>query len=166
MKRNTLAAVFLVIAPVGLAVGILAAHTVGDALSQRDESVIGFAVALLAVATAAGLLLLYDPATPPVGKLGLTLVISGTACVLAAVALQFYLASVTAENTRRLAELVGEHIRAGRPTNFNVNANHPPSVQGIGYLALFAGVWLAAVGVRIGVGRAPPAPPPAIPGPG
>ena len=35
----------------------------------------------------------------------------------------------------------------------NLNFGFPKSVEAIGYFALFAGAWMAAVGIRIGVNR-------------
>jgi hypothetical protein len=156
MTSRALVAFFLfVLCPLGIATGILAAFTVGESLDPRNSGAIGFAVALLVVMTAAYLLVFAQMTEKPGSRLGQTLVICGTMCMLMAVALQFYLASVTAENARRLAEILSESVRNGRPrTNVNIQGDLPRSIQGIGYLALFAGVWLAAVGIRLGVGNA------------
>jgi hypothetical protein len=155
-SRARLGVVVLVIASVGVATWILAAHTVGEELESGNAILIGFAVALLAVAAAASLLLVTSP-KPPV-RIGLVLVVCGTACILAAVALQFYLASVTAHNSQRIVEILGEQIKTNPSARLNVNADYPKSVTAISYLAIVAGIWMAAVGARFGLGStAPPA---------
>src|SRR3954469_25318235 len=115
--------------------------TVGRALAPDETGVVGFAVALLVVATAVCLWVLWDPNRGSVLPLGLALIGCGTACVLVSIALQFYLASVAADSARRAGELVGERMRAGQSVNVNVNANVPPSVPAVGYLALLGGLW-------------------------
>jgi hypothetical protein len=141
-----LAVTLLVIAPVGIATWILASHTVGESLSPPNSTQIGFGVALLAIATAASLLFLSNITEKPGSRLGLTLVICGTACILVALALQFHVASLVAANSQRVTDILRE-----RGGNVNLNVNLPESVRSISYFALFAGVWLAAVGIRIGV---------------
>jgi MFS family permease len=147
-NRPMLAVTVLVIALVGIATWILASHTVGESLDPRNSTSIGFSIALLAIATAASLLFLSNATEKPGSRLGLILVICGTACILVALALQFYVTSVLAANSQRVADILRE-----RGGNVNLNFNLPKSVESIAYCALFAGVWLAAVGIRIGVGR-------------
>jgi hypothetical protein len=142
--------VVLVIASVAVATWILAAHTVGEELESSNAVVIGFAVALLAVAAAASLLLITS--REPAWGLGLVLVLCGTACILAAVALQLYLASIAAQNSQRIVEILGEQIKTNPSARLNVNADYPRSVTAISYFAVFAGIWMAAVGARVGVG--------------
>jgi hypothetical protein len=153
-NRAIFAVALVVLCPLGIGTWILAANTVGESLAPSNSAAIGFAVALLAVMTAGYLLLFSQTTERPGSRLGQTLVVCGTACVLIAVALQFYLASVSSENARRSAEILGESVRGGRNiTNVNIRGDLPGSIQGVGYLALFAGVWLAAVGIRVGVGH-------------
>jgi len=164
-KRATLAVVVIVLAPLGIATWILAAHTVGESLSpstvqsSAGAAAIGFAVALLAVMATGYVLLLSHPPEVPNLRFGSTLVICGSACVLVALVLQFYLAHLAGENSRRIAEIMSDGLKRGERLNVNLNAPFPESVKGVGYLALFAGIWLAAMGIRIGVGRIRPAEP-------
>jgi hypothetical protein len=147
MTNGTMLVTVLVIAPVGIATWILASHTVGESLDPRNATSIGFSIALLAIATAASLLVLSNATEKPGSRLGLILVICGTACILVALALQFYVTSVLAANSQRVADILRE-----RGGNVNLNVNFE-SVKSISYFALLAGVWLAAVGIRIGVNR-------------
>jgi hypothetical protein len=151
---------FFVLIALTVAVGILASHTIGESLSHQTPELIGFAVALLVFVAAVSLWVLWDPNRGPVLPLGLALVGCGTACVLLSVALQFYLASVTNDQARRLAELLGERQRMNQGGNINVNAPLPTSVEAVSYFALFSGLWLAAAGVRVGIGRVSAGPPP------
>jgi hypothetical protein len=151
---------FFVLIALTVAAGILAAHTVGQALAPRSADFIGFAVALLVLAAAVGVWVLWDPTRGPVLPLGLALVGGGTACVLLSVALQFYLVSLTNDQSRRLAELLSERQKLNQQGNINLNAPLPTSVEAVSYFALFGGLWLAATGVRVGIGRASIGPPP------
>jgi hypothetical protein len=150
----------LVMAFLTIATWILAAHTIGEALAPRQSEFIGFAVALLVVATAICLWVLWDPNRGPALPLGLALIGCGTACILVSVALQFYLAGVAADSARRAGDLFSQQARAGQIATVNVNANMPASVPAVGYLALLGGLWLAAAGIRVGLGRSPAEPPP------
>ena len=67
---------------------------------------------------------------------------------MVALALQFYVVSVVAANSQRATDILRE-----RGGNVNWNVNFPDSVRSMPYFALMAGVWLAAVGIRIGVSR-------------
>jgi hypothetical protein len=154
-RASVVATFFLVVVPVVVATGILATYTVGESLSPHDAVTIGFGVALLAAATACSLLLLSNPTETPRTQLGITLILCGAGCILAALALQFYLASIAADNSRRLAEMLSERIRSGGTANVNLNANIPESVKPVGYFTLLAGLWLVAVGVRLAVASAP-----------
>jgi len=150
-NRAIIATSLFVIGPLGVATWILANFTVGRSLSQfhdEDSILIGFSIALLVVATAVSLLFLTNATEKPGSRLGLSLVLCGTACILVALALQFYFVSAVAANSQRVADILRE--RGGK---VDLNFNVPKSVESISYCALFAGVWLAAVGIRIGVGR-------------
>jgi hypothetical protein len=162
--RQRLRLIQAVILLLAIATWILGAMTVGHAVAPNEAWAVGFALALLVVATAVCLWVLWDPNRGPVLPLGLALIGCGTACALVSVALQFYLASVASDSARRAGELVGQGMRAGQSVNVNVNANVPPSVVAVGYLALLGGLWLAAVGVRVGLG-AVPAPAASVPPP-
>ena len=150
--RAMLSIMVLVIAPVVIATWILATFTVGEQLDAGNAMLIGFAVALLAVATAVSILFLT--AAPSGSQVGLVLIICGAACIIAAIALQFYLASVTAQNSLRIVEILGEQLKMNpNPSaHLNVKADYPGTVQSISYFAIFAGIWMTAVGARIGVG--------------
>ena len=146
--RAMLAVTVLVIAPVAIAAWVLATYTVGASLAPDNSALVGFTIALLVIATAASFLFLSNATEKPGSRLGLILIICGTACILIALALQFYVASLVAANSQAVADVLRE-----RGGNVNLNVKVPKSVESISYFALFAGVWLAAVGIRIGVSR-------------
>jgi hypothetical protein len=153
-NRSTLAVSLVILCPLGIAAWILGTHTIGISLSPNNDVSIGFAVALLAVLSAGYLFLFSQMTERPGSRLGQTLIICGTACVLVALALQFYLAAISSENSRRGADILNESVRIGRPmNNVNINTTFPKSVEGIGYLALLAGIWLAGIGIWVGVGQ-------------
>jgi hypothetical protein len=152
-NRAILPVIVIVIAPLGIATWILAAHTIGDSLRPSDSVAIGFAVALLAMMAAAYLLFLAPALEGTNTHFGITLVICGTACVLLALALQFYLAYQAAESSRQVAGMMGDSLKRGERVTVNLQPSLPGSVTGVAYLALFAGIWLAAMGIRIGAGR-------------
>jgi hypothetical protein len=78
------------------------------------------------------------------------LVAAGAACVLLALALQFYLAAQAAESARRAAEIVEQSVRGGnRVTGVDVRARTPDSVEAVGYLCVLVGVGMVACGVRV-----------------
>jgi len=151
--RAVMVVVMFVLAPLGIATWILATHTIGASVHPEHAMSIGFAVALLSVMVASYLLLLSDPPEVPHVGFGITLVICGATCILVALIFQFYLASLTGDNSRRLAELLREGVKKGGPFNVNLNTEFPQPVKVIPYLALIAGVWLAVMGIRIGVPR-------------
>jgi hypothetical protein len=161
--RAKIAVTLFVFAPVGIATWILAAFTIGEQLDPRTSPVIGLAVALLAVATVASLT--FFVSGKPGKSLSLVLVICGTCCIVAAVLLQVYLAAVTAQNSRRIMEILGEHMQTNPSASLNVNADYPKTVQVVSYLAIFAGIWMAAVGTRLGIGSNGPSAslPPSVP---
>jgi hypothetical protein len=147
--------VIFVLAPLGAATWILATHTVGASLVPGNDVTIGFAVALLVVVTAGYLLFAGGAASRQGPILGALLIGCGSACILTSVALQFKLASMAGDNARLLADILTEGVRVGRPVNnVNINSNLHPSVPGVSYLALLAGVWMAAVGISVGTRRA------------
>ncbi len=150
-NRAMLAPALLLIVPIGIATWILASHTIGESLSPPDARAIGFGIALLAVALLANLLFFSHVTERPGSRLGVTLVICGTLCVLGALALQFYLASLSADNSRRLAEIMGERLKTNPSVNINLKGDYPETVRPIAYFVLLAGIWLAAVGIKVGV---------------
>jgi hypothetical protein len=137
----------------GVGTWILATYTIGESLHPEHATPIGFAVALLTVMVASYLLLLSDPPDVPNVAFGITLVVCAAVCILVALIFQFSLASLTGDNSRRIAELLAEALKQGQPRNVNLNTEFPQSVKVIPYLALFAGIWLAILGIRIGVVR-------------
>lgn len=151
--RAVMVVIMLILFPLGVGTWILATYTIGESLHPNNAPAIGFAVALLTVMPASYLLLLSDPPEAPSAAFGITLVICGAACILMALTLQFYLASLMGENSRRIAELLHEGMRKGGPVNVNLNADFPKAVRVIPYLALLAGMWFCVVGIRIGVPR-------------
>jgi hypothetical protein len=157
VNRATFALAALVIAPLSIATWILASFTVGESVSPRNSNLIGFGIALLAVALLAYLFFFSRAAERPGSHLGAVLIICGTLCVLVALALQFYLASLSAENSRRIAEIMGERLKTNPSVNVNLKSDYPESVISIAYFALFAGIWLAAVGIKVGVVPSGPA---------
>jgi hypothetical protein len=150
-KRLEPAVLFLFLLPVGIGTGILGAYTVGASLSPHDPAPLGVGLALLAVALIGWSLFFSEPPRHPDMRFASVLVICGTLCVLVALVLQFYLASVTADNSRRVAEILRE-----KGGNVNFRMDIPDTVKAISYLALFAGIWLAALGIRMAVGRSEP----------
>lgn len=148
--------IFFVIVPLGMATWILASHTLGESLYPRNAILLGFSMALLAMAAAASLLLMSGAAEQRGKRLGLVLILCGTVCILSALALQFYVVSVVAENNRRLTDILEERLRNSQSVKLDMNGKPPESVNAIAYFCLFAGVWLAAVGIRIGVIRQDP----------
>jgi hypothetical protein len=154
MTNRALSVLIMILCPLGIAAWILAAFTIGESLSPPNCASIGFAVALLTVTLTGYLLAIGPRGVQGRTQLPLALVLCGTACILMAVILQFYLAYVAAENARRAADIKAESVKVGRDiNNVNVNATVPASVPGVSYLALFAGVWLAALGIYLGTGR-------------
>jgi hypothetical protein len=152
MNRALLTIVVLVIAPIGIATWILAAFTIGENLSTHGDSIlIGFGIALLAVALLTYLLLFSQVTERPGSHFSVILIICGTLCILGALALQVYVVSVTAEGNRRLTEIMGEQLKTNPSVRLNLDANYPKSVSTIPYFVLFAGLWLAGVGIKVGV---------------
>lgn len=151
--RAMLAPFIIVIVPLGIATWILATYTVGESIDQRASAGIGFALALLAVMAAAYVLYLTDRPDEANTPFAVTLMVCGTACIFVALALQFYLASLAADHSRRVGELLGEGLKRGERLNVNLDQKVPGSVTAVGYLALFAGIWLAVIGIRIGGAR-------------
>jgi len=151
--RAMIPVVVMVILPLGIATWILGSYTLGESLSRNDSCAVGLSVALLATATAAYLFLFAGAREKPHPRLGVTLAICGTACILAALALQFYVVSVSAENSRRAMEILGDSMKTGSAANVHWQADIPQMAKPATYFALFAGIWLAAVGIRIGVGH-------------
>ncbi|MGA2066019.1 MAG: hypothetical protein ABSG86_13685 [Thermoguttaceae bacterium] len=157
MTNRALAAVgLLVIAPLVIATWILATYTIGQSLNPNDSALIGFGIALLAMALLAYLVFFSQAAESPGSYLGVVLVICGTLCVLGALALQFYLTSVTAEHSRQLAEILGERLKTNPSVNLHLSEDHPQTAGPVAYLTLLAGIWLAAVGIKLGVVRQEP----------
>jgi drug/metabolite transporter (DMT)-like permease len=151
MKNRSLSAVVgLLIAPIGVATWILSAYTIGESIKPHESLEIGLGVALVAVSSMAYFLIFYQPSEKPGSRLGLVLIICGTLCMLSALALQFHLASLTAEDHRRLGEIMGERLKTNPSVNLHMTADYPESVKPIGYFVLFVGIWLAAVGIRLG----------------
>lgn len=143
---------FLIIIPLAIATWILSSMTLGEQISPGADFVIGMAVAMLVVATSVSLLLLK---TRPNARLAFTLVICGAVCIVMALALQFYLASVAAEIDRRAADILAQNSHR-QSFHFNWNrTQQSASVIAIGYFAFFAGIWMVATGIRIGVGSSP-----------
>jgi hypothetical protein len=157
-NRSIAATLLLIVFPLGLATGLLAAHTIGESISPSSAGGVGFAVGLLAAVSAVYVLLFTNAGETGDVRFGIVLVACGTACILLALALQFYLAWLAGENNRRLAEMLADGLRRGERLNANLNWYTPDTVKGIGYLSLFAGIWLAAMGIRLGVGRGRSAP--------
>src|SRR5262245_62584746 len=97
----------------GVAVWVLAAHTIGEALGGRQSELVGFAVALLA-----GLCAYHLPSVrvpdPLAGRLAIWLVGGGVVLLLSGLALQFYLASQSAEHARRAADVAEQAVRSGQ----------------------------------------------------
>jgi hypothetical protein len=151
--RAVMIVVVLILIPLGVGTWILATYTIGEALHPNAATPIGFGVALLTVMVGSYLLLLSDPPDVPNVPFGITLVLSGAVCILVALIFQFYVASLAGDNSRRIAEMLAEALRKGQPRNVNLNMELPQSVKVIPYMALFAGVWLAIMGIRIGVVR-------------
>jgi hypothetical protein len=147
-ERKILPIIVMVIAPLGIATGILATHTVGESISPLSSAQIGFAVALLAMMTAAYILLLDNTINEAHPKFGITLVICGTACVLLALALQFYLAYLSGEHGRHITEIMADNVKRGQSVNVNMDSHFPISVIAIAYLGLFVGAWLAGMGIH------------------
>jgi hypothetical protein len=151
--RAVMVVVVLMLIPLGVGTWILATFTIGESLHPRYATLIGFAIALLTVMVASYLLLLSDPPDVPSVGFGITLVVCGAVCILVALIFQFYLASLTGDNSRRIAELLADAMKQPQPRNVNLNTEFPQSMKVIPYLALFAGIWLAIMGIRIGVVR-------------
>jgi hypothetical protein len=151
--RALFAPFIIVIVPLWIATWILATYTVGESIDHHASGGIGFAVSLLAVMAAAYVLFLASPPEEANTLFGVTLVVSGTACIFVALALQWYLASLAADHSRRVGELLGDGLKRGERLNINLDQKVPGSVTAVGYLALFAGVWLAVMGIRIGGAR-------------
>jgi hypothetical protein len=155
-NRALMAVGSLVIAPLVIATWILATYTIGDSLNPRDSALIGFGIALLAMALLAYLVFFGQAAERPGSHLGVVLVICGTLCVLGALALQFYLASVTEGHSRQLAEILGERLKTNSSVNLNMTGDYPATAKPIAYFVLLAGIWLVAVGIKLGVVRQEP----------
>ena len=135
----------------GIAVWVLGTYTIGDALGSRSSELIGFAVALLVGLGAYHLQSVRVP-EPPAGRLAASLIGGGVLCVLAGLALQFYLASQASQIALRAAEVVEQAARAGQKTpDVNVRANYPESVAAIGYGCVLAGVGAVVCGVRVAI---------------
>jgi hypothetical protein len=156
-NRAILAPIVLIIFPLGLATGLLATHTIGESISPSNSAGIGFAVGLLAAVTAAYVFFFSSPAEATDARFSIVLVVCGTVCIVLALGLQFYLASLAGENSRRFAEMVADAVKRGERMNANWDLRFPDSVKGIAYLSLFAGIWLAAMGIRFGAARGHPA---------
>lgn len=145
---------FAKIAPVfvfTLAVGILANQFIGDAFAGNSEW-ISFGVALLA-----GLFAWYLPQlkiSPGQGeKLSPWLIGGGLTCFLAGLALQFYLASISAANSQRAADIVEKSgANPQRFTDLNIRTNYPKSVEVMGYLSVLLGIASVATGIRVQLG--------------
>src|SRR5437868_4425502 len=119
--RAVMIVVLLILIPLGIGTWILATYTIGESLYPNHATAIGFAVALLTVMVASYLLLLSDPPAVPNVAFGITLVVCGFVCILVAMIFQFYLASLSGDTSRRIAELLAEALKQGQPRNVNLN---------------------------------------------
>lgn len=143
--------VALVIAPLGIATWILATYTVGESIRPRDSFLVGFGIALLTVSLASCFLFFGQFSEQPGSRLGAVLVVCGTLCLLGALALQFYLASLAAESSRQLSGIMAEQLKTNPSVNLNLKGESPGTIEPISYFVLLAGIWLAAVGIKVGV---------------
>src|ERR1019366_4037443 len=93
-------------------------------------------------------------------RTGTIAIICGTACILGAIGLQFYIAHLAAANKSQLLRMVEEH-----PENLTFRANvanpnwyidFPPSVWGTNLLASLVGVGLIGVGIWMSIRRGDP----------
>ena len=152
---NTRSKIIFVLIPIGVAVWILASHTVGESIKPRNSVEIGFAVALLAV-VGAGYILLSDISVKQSNpQFGVILICCGTACMLLALLLQFYLAHIASEHGKHVAEIMADNLKRGQSVHVDFDTHFPATGGAIAYLALLVGTWLAAVGIHIGVHRQP-----------
>lgn len=140
-----------------LAVGILASQFIGDSFAGKSEW-ISFGLALLA-----GLFAWYLPQLKiPPGqgdKLSTWLIGGGLTCFLAGLALQFYLASISAANSQRAADIVEKSgANPQRFNELNIRTNYPKSVEVMGYLSVLLGIASVATGIRVQLGSAKDAP--------
>jgi hypothetical protein len=141
-----------------IAVWVLGAHTIGEAVGGRQSELVGLAVALLAGLAAYHLPSVRVP-EPPAGRLAAWLVGGGVACVLGGLALQFYLAAQASDHARRAADVAEQAARGGqRVPDVNVRATYPGSVGAVGYGCVLAGVGAVVCGVRVGVSAGWPGP--------
>ena len=157
-ERKFLPTFIVVLIPLGVATGILAAHTVGESIDHRNSAQIGFSVALLAMLAAGYFLFMDNTITETNSRFGIILVFCGTACVLLSVILQFYVAHLGGEHGRRLTEILADNLKRGVGVNINEREALPTSVSAISYLSLVIGAWIVAMGIRTGVSRRPAAP--------
>lgn len=148
--KMMLAARLSMIGAIGVATWILATFTLGATLSSDHSVAIGFAVSVLVVVTACFFLLFGEAvkkADPHVGK---KLFLGGAACVLVSAALQGFLALVVSHDVARLMGTLDESIRSGADSaNVHLSYNLPSSVSAVGYLLLFFGIGMLAIGVRM-----------------
>jgi hypothetical protein len=131
--------------PYSLAAFALATFTIGRAVGDNTGPIVGLGVV--------GLTVLFIALLPWVrvredltGRVALGLIAGGVVCAVAAVALQWHVISLAAEQSRRAAELVAASGGSGRS---QVSVEVPGSPAAFGYLCLLFAIGLVALGLRV-----------------
>ena len=142
-------AFLLVLLPVSVGAGLLGNYTVGREITGHGgDPGVGVGFGLTTFAVLVWFLFFSEGVQQPSPVFASVLVVCGTLCILVALALQFYMASLLGENSRRVAELLA--LKGG---NVNLNVELPGALKANSYLALFAGIVFVAFGIRMAAGK-------------
>ncbi len=136
--------------PLSIGLAILGHFAVGRDLTDdwHNNPSIGFAVFFVSMAILGWFFLFNEGPQNPSPVVAILLVFSGVLCILVALVLQFYLAYLSGENTRMVAELLGQ-----KGGNVNLNVPLPGTVRPISYLSILAGIGFVALGIRMTSGN-------------
>ncbi len=140
----------LFVLPLSVGLAILGHYAIARDLADdwRNNPIIGFAIFFVSIAILGWFFLFNEGPQNPSPPLAILLVFSGALCILVALFLQFYLAYLSGENTRMVAELLGQ-----KGGNVNLNMPLPGSVKPISYIAILAGIGFIALGIRMASGK-------------
>jgi hypothetical protein len=140
----------LFVLPLSVGLAILGHFAIARDLTDdwQRNPIVGFAIFFVSIALLGWFFLFNEGPQNPSPVVAILLVFSGALCILVALVLQFYLAYLSGENTRMVAELLAQ-----KGGNVNLNVPLPGTVKPISYIAILAGICFTALGIRMASGK-------------